>query len=168
MTKVRVAARTPSDTLWGMRRLAAHLLLPVFALAGLAACGSDDDSSSEATTAAPAAAATPGAQAQLVSPAEADGLMADPPAGLVVLDIRTPEEFGAGHIAGATNLDFYAASFAADLAELDRGVPYLVYCHTGNRSGMATQAMQQLGFTTVYDIAGGIDAWQAAGFPITV
>ncbi len=147
-----------------MRRLAVHLLLPALALTGLAACGSDADATSDAT-AAPAAAT---GQVQLVSPAEADALMADPPAGLVILDVRTPEEFAEGHIAGATVLDFYSASFADDLAQLDRSVPYLVYCHSGNRSGKATQAMQQLGFTTVYDVAGGVTAWEAAGYALTI
>jgi rhodanese-related sulfurtransferase len=64
-------------------------------------------------------------------------------------------------------LDFYSASFATDLAALNGDVPYLIYCHTGNRSGQTREMMRQLGFERVYDLQGGIAAWQAAGQPIT-
>ena len=165
MTKVPSTAHPTRRTLGGMRRTIALLALPVIALVGLAACGSDDAAD---TTAAPTAAPATARTVQLVSAAEADALVAAPPAGLVVLDVRTPEEFAAGHLAGAVNVDFYAASFADDIAALDPAVPYLVYCHSGNRSGKATQAMQQLGFTTVYDLDGGVTAWQAGGYTLTV
>ena len=148
-----------------MRRTAAHLLLPVLALTALAACGSDDDTSSSAADAT-AAAAVPAGEVQLISATEAKALLDAPPAGLVILDVRTPEEFASGHIEGATVLDFNSSTFVDDLSKLDRGVPYFVYCHSGNRSGKATQAMQQLGFTTVYNLDGGVTAWQAAGYPL--
>ncbi len=83
-----------------------------------------------------------------------------------MLDVRTPEEFASGHLAGAVNLDFYAPSFADDLAALDREAPYLLYCRSGNRSGQAREMMRSLGFAEVHEIAGGINAWVEAGLPV--
>lgn len=108
-------------------------------------------------------AATTAATIETVSPAEAMALLDDPPSGLVILDVRTPDEFAAGHLPGAVNLDFQSAGFAADLGSLDRAVPYLMYCRSGNRSAQVRQMMSDLGFTEVYEIAGGIVAWAGAG-----
>ena len=58
-----------------------------------------------------------------------------------LLDVRTPEEFAAGHLAGAENIDFYAADFADQIDALDQGEQYVVYCRSGNRSGQATALM---------------------------
>jgi rhodanese-related sulfurtransferase len=103
---------------------------------------------------------------ETISPGDAAGLLADAPDGLVVLDVRTPEEFAAGHLAGAVNLDFYAAGFAADLAGLDRETPYLLYCRSGNRSAETREMMRDLGFLAVHEIAGGISSWVEAGLPV--
>ncbi len=84
----------------------------------------------------------------------------------VLLDIRTPAEVKAGHLAGAVALDFYSATFRDDLALLDRDAIYLIYCRTGNRTGQAYQIMQELGFTHVYDMGGGITQWLAADYPV--
>jgi rhodanese-related sulfurtransferase len=56
---------------------------------------------------------------------------------IVVIDVRTPEEFAAGHIKGAKNIDFTAGDFKAKISELDRGVTYLMHCQSGGRSGNA-------------------------------
>ncbi len=85
----------------------------------------------------------------------------------VTLDVRTPSEFAAGHVPDATNLDFYGATFRAQLAKLDKNKSYVVYCHTGNRSGQATTLMHSLGFKHVYDVQGGIAAWEQSGLPVT-
>jgi len=69
----------------------------------------------------------------------------------VVLDIRTPEEFGQGAIEGAINIDFYAS-----------------YCRSGNRSGQARNTFEDLGFTNVTEIQGGIANWYKSGLPITL
>ncbi len=100
-----------------------------------------------------------------VTTAEAAQLMQSRPE-VVVLDVRTPAEFAAGHLAGATMVDFYSASFRADVGKLDRQKAYLVYCHTGNRSAQAVMVMQQLGFREVYNMLGGIAEWQAEGRPV--
>ena len=82
--------------------------------------------------------------------------------GTVVLDVRTSAEFPHGHLPGAVNIDI-AGDFAGAIATLDPSVPYAVYCHSGNRSAAAVQAMTSVGFIDVYDLAGGILAWQKAG-----
>ena len=56
-------------------------------------------------------------------------------------------------------LDFYEADFGEQLAALDRGVPYVIYCRSGNRSGETREMMIELGFTDVANVAGGINAW---------
>jgi rhodanese-related sulfurtransferase len=124
------------------------------------------------TAACTVSEATPTAQVadsgvRVVEPAEAAAVLDDAPADLVVLDIRTPEEFAGGHLPGAVNLDFYEPDFRQQLAELDRDVPYILYCRSGNRSGQARQMMQELGFADVVDVAGGIVAWQQAGLPLS-
>ena len=85
----------------------------------------------------------------------------------VTLDVRTPAEFAAGHVPDATNLDFYSPQFRGELQNLDKNKSYVVYCHTGNRSGQATALMHSLGFKHVYDVQGGIAAWEQAGLPVT-
>lgn len=132
-----------------MRSLAI-LLTMVFALLATA-CGGGTDSG-----------------IRTASADEAADVLADPPEGLVVLDVRTPEEFDAGHLAGATMIDFYETGFSAQIADLDRDAPYLMYCRTGNRSGQTRALMESLGFTNVIDVEGGIVAWTAAGHPTTV
>ena len=94
-------------------------------------------------------------------------LIGDPQAKKAVLvDVRTPAEFAAGHIAGATNIDVEAADFATKIGALDKGAAYALYCRSGNRSGVAMQAMLSSGFTHVFHLGGGIGAWQSAGQPV--
>ena len=83
--------------------------------------------------------------------------------GVVILDVRTPGEFAAGHIAGAINIDVESGNFESDIAGLDKNTTYAVYCHSGRRSGIATNTMADQGFTHLYNLDGGIGAWTAAG-----
>ena len=102
---------------------------------------------------------------ETVSPARAAEIIGEGRPGLVVLDVRTPEEFAAGHLASAVNLDMYAPGFADALALLDRETPYVLYCRTDNRSGEVREMMRSLGFTEVHEIDGGIVAWVEGGRP---
>ena len=99
----------------------------------------------------------------LVTPAAAEDVISEAPTGLVVLDIRTPDEFNAGALPNAINIDFYASDFADQLDALDKNVPYVMYCNSGNRSATAARQMEDLGFVEVYEIDGGIQAWAQAG-----
>ncbi|MCX5786622.1 MAG: rhodanese-like domain-containing protein [Elusimicrobia bacterium] len=84
-----------------------------------------------------------------------------------VIDIRTPDEYAAGHLEKVNmNLDYYAPDFKDQLAKLDKNVKYLIYCRSGGRSGKTLVMMKDMGFTEAHDIAGGINAWIAAGYPI--
>lgn len=81
----------------------------------------------------------------------------------VLIDVRSPEEFAQGHIAGATNINVEGADFASQIETLDKTKTYAVYCHSGRRSGIATDSMEKAGFAHMYDLSGGIQAWQSAG-----
>lgn len=83
-----------------------------------------------------------------------------------ILDVRTPEEFSAGHIAGATVVDWNDPSFPSRVAELDKSKRYLVYCRSGNRSAQAVAAMRGMGFTDITELQGGVIAWEAVGLPL--
>jgi phage shock protein E len=129
----------------------------------LSACGPDGASDSNAALASVVPVA---ASIQLVQPDQAAATLAAPPDDLVILDVRTPEEFAEGHIDGAVMIDFYRDDFAAAVAQLDPDVPYVLYCRSGNRSGQTAALMTELGFSAVDDVDGGVIAWQNAGLPL--
>jgi rhodanese-related sulfurtransferase len=111
-------------------------------------------------TAGPTAATAPAAGSSL--PAAEFAAAAKLPDTLL-LDVRTPSEFAAGHIEGALNFDVEAATFPQLVATLDPAKNYAVYCRSGNRSKVAMTAMGQAGFTHLFDLSGGIGAWQSSG-----
>jgi len=84
-------------------------------------------------------------------------------AGFIILDVRTSSEYADGHIEGAISIDFYSSAFEETLKALDRDDTYFIYCRSGNRSGQARNLMEGLGFAEVYNLSGGINAWQDAG-----
>ena len=87
--------------------------------------------------------------------------------GLVILDIRTPDEYADGHIENAINIDFYAPDFKKQLAALNRTTPYLLYCRSGGRSGKALRMFRDMDFQSVIHLEGGILDWQEQGLPLT-
>lgn len=84
---------------------------------------------------------------------------------MVILDVRTPQEFTAGHLAKAVNIDYYASDFRTKLNQLDKEKIYLVYCASGGRSGNSLPILQQLGFYEAYNMLGGYTAWKRDGYP---
>ena len=86
-------------------------------------------------------------------------------ADFVILDVRTPSEFAQGYIENAVNLDYMDPQFQNQAQRLDRDKIYLVYCQSGGRSAMATDAMWDMGFYGLYDMTGGFMAWVDAGLP---
>ena len=84
-------------------------------------------------------------------------------AKMVVLDVRTAEEYAEGHMPGAINLDIRGGKFAQTLAGLDKSKTYLVHCAVGGRSAKACGQMDGMKFEKVLNLSGGITAWEAAG-----
>ena len=101
---------------------------------------------------------------QAVSPQ--DWLAKSQQQGVVIVDVRTPGEYAQGHVDGAINIDVEGAGFDDEIAKLDKNATYAVYCHSGRRSGLATDAMAKAGFTHVYNLQGGISDLQSAGATI--
>ena len=81
------------------------------------------------------------------------------------LDIRTPAEYAESHLPHAINFDFYALDFEQQLESLDKDQPYFIYCRTGSRSSVALELMKRIGFKEVYDLKGGIIAWEVSDYP---
>ena len=74
----------------------------------------------------------------------------------VIIDVRTPSEYGDGHIIDALNIDYRSDTFEAELGALDTNRVYLVYCGSGGRSDGAHGKMLGLGFHEVYNMLGGM------------
>jgi len=88
--------------------------------------------------------------------------------GAVVIDVREPGEFDAGHLPNAVNiprgvLEFKTTDHPA-LANKDAEI--LLYCKTGGRSALAALNLQRLGYTRPVSVAGGFEAWANAGQPV--
>lgn len=83
-----------------------------------------------------------------------------------IVDVRTPQEFSAGHIANAVNMDVTADGFEQQIESLDKDKPVMVYCKSGGRSARAASILKDKGFKNVYDLDGGIIGWEEAKKPI--
>ena len=81
----------------------------------------------------------------------------------IVLDVRTQKEYDAGHIPGAVLIDFNSPDFEKKVAALDKEKTYLVHCAAGGRSAKASAKMSGLNFKSVYNLEGGMRAWEKAG-----
>jgi len=100
-----------------------------------------------------------------VSPSQATQLINREDA--LVIDVREPGEFGAGHILGAKNVPMSRVdSGGAEVAGKRKDRPVILYCDSGNRSAKAAAALRGQGYTRVLNLSGGIGAWQQAGLPV--
>lgn len=84
----------------------------------------------------------------------------------IILDVRTLKEVSGGKIPGSINIDYYSSDFKAKLGELDKEKPIMVYCKSGVRSGRTVKVLRELGFIEIYNLSGGITAWQKKGLPV--
>ena len=85
-----------------------------------------------------------------------------------LLDVRTPEEFEAGYINNAMNINFFNDDFITQAtSKLDINKPVYLYCKVGGRSGKASKKLKEAGFTKVYDLKGGFDKWKSNLQPVT-
>jgi len=84
----------------------------------------------------------------------------------LVLDVRNADEFNKGHILNARNMPL--SQLDTRIAEIEKlkEKPVIVACESGNRSGAAAAALRKRGFARVFNLSGGIGAWQQAGLPV--
>jgi len=82
----------------------------------------------------------------------------------MLLDVRTPEEYAEGHIAGAKLIPVQV--LAEHLKEVPKNKQVYVYCHSGTRSARASKLLAENGFTNIENIESGIVAWKKAGYPV--
>ena len=75
---------------------------------------------------------------------------------MIILDVRTPEEYAQGHLAGAINVNVESVTFDEYISKLDRNISYFVYCRSGRRSAVAVKRMEDLGFSSTYNLLGGL------------
>ncbi len=88
---------------------------------------------------------------------------------VVILDVRTPEEYAISHIEEAININIADDNFADDIAKLNRDKTYIVHCAAnvaGGRTEQSFEIMTDLGFKNLRNMAGGIVAWEANGLPL--
>ncbi len=82
----------------------------------------------------------------------------------LLVDVRTPGEFEAGHLEGAVNIDWMAADFVQKWDTIDRDRKVYVYCKVGGRSAEAAHLLDSLGYDVI-DLTGGWDAYKARQSP---
>ena len=102
------------------------------------------------------------------STSEQPAAAADAPAKdtRMIIDVRTPAEFAGGHLDGAVNIDIQSPDFASQIDALDRNGSYVVYCRSGNRSGMAMAQMLDMGFTDVSNAGSVEEASNSLGISV--
>jgi len=84
----------------------------------------------------------------------------------LVLDVRDPGEYGAGHILGAKNLALARIEEGGGELAKRKERPVIVYCEGSERSAKAIGALKKQGFTRAFNLTGGLNAWQQAGLPV--
>lgn len=85
----------------------------------------------------------------------------------LILDVRTAEEFAAGHIRDAKNIPLKELKARIDELEKFKARPVVVVCAKGLRSAKATAQLNKAGYTEAASLLGGLDAWQSQGLPVT-
>lgn len=86
--------------------------------------------------------------------------------GAVIIDVREKEEFHRGHIPGALHLPRGTIELEIESRVPNPDEEFVIYCGDGNRSALATESLQRMGYRKGKVIAGGIHAWLAAGYPV--
>ena len=77
----------------------------------------------------------------------------------ILLDVRTADEYKAGYIPNAINIDFYSNSFNQNLLSFEKNTKIIIYCRTNNRSTKTADILLDNGYTDIYVIEGGITSW---------
>jgi rhodanese-related sulfurtransferase len=83
----------------------------------------------------------------------------------LILDVRSPEEYMAGHIPGAANVPHTQLAFRLNELGVDKSDEVVVYCQAGGRAGRAKRVLMRAGYRKVRDLRGHMQAWQQGGYP---
>lgn len=114
--------------------------------------------------------ATAGCKAQTQTPkydltvAEFDKLSKETP-NAVIVDVRSPVDYVEAYIPNAVNIDYNGKYWTQVIGTLDKTKPYFLYCYAGVSSVEAGDVLRKEGFTQIYNLKGGFDAWQKANMP---
>ena len=84
----------------------------------------------------------------------------------VVVDVCEPAEFAGGHIVGSKNVPLADVASKLGAVAKNKGLPLILVCQSGVRSGRAVAAAKSLGFEQVHSLGGGLAAWKSAGLPL--
>ncbi|MEY3385894.1 MAG: hypothetical protein RIR53_705 [Bacteroidota bacterium] len=85
---------------------------------------------------------------------------------LILVDVRTPEEYHQGHIRGSRLMNYYEAGFHSQLETLPKDKHVIFYCRTGRRSAEAREYLSSIGYSRVHNMLGGINAWKKDRQPV--
>jgi rhodanese-related sulfurtransferase len=92
----------------------------------------------------------------------------DTSSATAIIDVRTAEEFQAGHLDGAININVEGPNFDQEISALDKAGEYFVYCRSGRRSAIAVTRMSELGFSKLTDLGSLDNAASKSGLAIVV
>jgi len=87
--------------------------------------------------------------------------------GGLVLDVRSADEFAAGHIVNARNIALESLTNNLDSIKKYREKPVIVVCETGTRAAQAVKALKAQGYTTVFNLSGGLAGWRSENLPLS-
>lgn len=83
-----------------------------------------------------------------------------------IVDVRTEEEFGRGHLKNAINIDFFDENYLDYFAKFNKKEPIYLYCRSGRRSNDVANELKKIGFEEVYDLKGGLIEWKQNNFEL--
>ena len=156
----RMTRNAPTRLLQSRRALAALLVVGAMSVAFMAIA-----TAGEPAVTATASAPVPAAVA--VAPMSQEALLEHQsrhPDHLFVLDVRTPQEYAAGHVPGAVNVP--QDQLASRLAEVPKDKDVVLYCQSGRRAGIAAEVLAANGYTRLSHLEGDMPAWVAKGHAV--
>ena len=139
-----------------MKTINSRVLYLTFVLISFVACGQKDNVKSNGTNADQASIS-------LISPDDLNSANKD----ILLIDVRTPQEFASGHLENAVNMNYFDSDFYANFKTLDKNKAVYLYCKSGRRSANAAEKLEDMGFAKIYDLDGGVLNWQAKGLTLS-
>ncbi len=86
---------------------------------------------------------------------------------VIILDVRTPQEVAKGNIKGSSMINYFDENFLDKLSLVNKSKTICIYCKSGGRSSKAAKILQENGFNKIYQLEGGLIAWENENLPVT-